>query len=58
MLFNIPLNTEFPPFGGSEQEYKGLLNNYFEIKTMETCYNSINPRKGNELFINLKKKDI
>lgn len=55
LLFNIPLNTDHPPFGGDKREYKSLFKNYFEIIKMDTAFNSIEPRKGNELFINLKK---
>lgn len=56
LLFNIPLNTDHPPFGGNEEEYRKLFSSIFEIEIMETAYNSIPPRAGNELFIKLKKK--
>ena len=56
VLFNFPLNTQGPPFGGSKDEYIGYFEPMFEIKTMETCYNSIGPRMGNELFIQLVKR--
>jgi SAM-dependent methyltransferase len=56
LLFNIPLNTDHPPFGGNKEEYSELFTDLFEIKTMESCYNSITPRAGNELFINVKAK--
>lgn len=56
VLFNIPLNADHPPFGGSEDEYHELFSSKFEIKTLETAYNSIPPRAGNELFIKLIKK--
>jgi methyl halide transferase len=51
--FNIPLiegNMDKRPFGGSKEEYLEYLNPYFEVKTFETCYNSIAPRAGQELF--------
>lgn len=38
------------PFGGNREEYLSYLIPYFEIKTFESCYNSIKPRSGNELF--------
>lgn len=56
LLFNIPLNTEHPPFGGSQKEYEKLFAKLFHFKTIETAYNSIEPRQGNELFVLLEKK--
>lgn len=56
LLFNCELNKDQPPFGGFKDEYEKLFSPYFNIKTMETCYNSIEPRKGRELFIILEKK--
>ena len=44
-----------PPFGGSKEEYEKLFAGEFEIKKMEECYNSIDPRSGSELFIILCK---
>ncbi|HLW32726.1 MAG TPA: methyltransferase domain-containing protein [Aequorivita sp.] len=55
VLFNIPLNDDKPPFGGNENEYRDLFKSKFEIDIMETAYNSIPQRAGNELFINLVK---
>ncbi|MFN4234920.1 MAG: methyltransferase domain-containing protein [Bacteroidia bacterium] len=56
LLFNCELNTDHPPFGGFKDEYQSLFSPLFTIKTMETCYNSIEPRKDRELFIILEKK--
>ena len=56
LLFNKVFDKKGPPFGGTEAEYRFTFKKYFEILKMENCYNSIEPRKGNELFINLKKK--
>lgn len=55
LLFNAPLNADQPPFGGDKQEYKHYFNDLFSITTYETAYNSIQPREGRELFINLMK---
>jgi len=44
------------PFGGSRQEYIEYLQPYFEVRTMERCYNSIKPRLGKELFGVLVRK--
>lgn len=56
LLFNIPLNQDQPPFGGDENEYRSLFDKKFDIEVMETAYNSIPPRSGNELFIIMKPK--
>jgi len=56
LLFNIPLNTENPPYGGHKDEYTDLFDPFFTIEIMETSYNSISKRAGNELFIKLIKK--
>ena len=44
-----------PPFSGSKTEYNLLFKNKFQIRTMDECFNSINPRKGSELFVILQK---
>lgn len=56
LLFNIPLNNDKPPFGGSEEEYRFLFKDSFVIEKMETAYNSIPQRAGNELFISMSKR--
>ncbi len=55
VLFNRVFEKDGPPFGGSVLEYQNLFNNDFQIQKMEECYNSIEARKGSEVFINLKK---
>lgn len=55
VLFSFPLTQQNPPFGGSEEEYRILFGKQFNIRTLEVCYNSIKPRKNNELFIIIKK---
>lgn len=55
VLFNIPLYEDHPPFGGDKAEYLDIFQNGFKIAKMEEAHNSIPPRAGNELFINLKK---
>jgi methyl halide transferase len=57
VLFDDELNTEKPPFGGSSKEYRAYFIDIFTIHTYETCYNSIAPREGREIFIHLKKKE-
>lgn len=56
LLFNVPLNQDHPPYGGSQSEYLNLFQNLFNIKVMDIAWNSIEPRSGNELFIHLVKK--
>lgn len=38
------------PFGGSKEEYLEYLSPYFETIVFDSCYNSIKPRMGKELF--------
>ena len=57
-LIGVFFNRTFdagPPFSGSKAEYHLLFKDKFQIKTMDECYNSINPRKGSELFVILQK---
>lgn len=56
LLFQFPLTESGPPYGGSREEYIALFSEYFEIQILETAYNSIKPRKGNELFFIFTKK--
>lgn len=44
-----------PPFGGSKAEYETLFFPHFSVKTMDACHNSISPRSGSELWINLQR---
>jgi thiopurine S-methyltransferase len=56
LLFNRDFGNPFPPYGGSKDEYINLFEPYFNFKYFDDCYNSIPPRAGTELFINLLKK--
>ncbi len=58
-LVGVLFNKQFengPPFGGSREEYVSFFSQHFDIQVMATCYNSIAPRIGSELFIKLAKK--
>lgn len=55
VMFNDVLNTDKPPFGGNQLQYYSYFKNLFKIKTFEKCYQSIPPRAGRELFLNLQK---
>lgn len=56
VVFTAPLNTEMPPFAATKEEYLSLFSPKFNLKVFDTCYNSIKPREGRELFINFEKK--
>lgn len=56
LLFDAPLYQDHPPFGGNKEEYRKYFEPYFHFHSFETSYNSIPPRQGMELFINLQKK--
>ncbi|MEP6674781.1 MAG: methyltransferase domain-containing protein [Ferruginibacter sp.] len=56
LLFNRSFESS-PPFSGSKEEYLELFAGEFDIEIMEDCYNSIERRKGTELFIKLKKHE-
>jgi len=56
LLFDAPLNSDRPPFGGTKEAYLPLFRPYFNFHTFGRCYNSIGPRQGRELFIQLQKK--
>lgn len=53
VMFNHPLTEKGPPFGGSAEEYAGYFSKYFEIRSMAPCQNSIKPRMGNELWVEM-----
>jgi SAM-dependent methyltransferase len=56
LMFNVPLNDNRPPFGGSKTDYLKLFKDDFSILKMEKCYNSVKSRAGRELFIHFQKK--
>lgn len=59
LWFDMPLiegNMDKRPFGGTKAEYLTYLSPFFDVKTFETCHNSIKPRAGQELFGIFQKK--
>ncbi len=56
LLFNVELFDDHPPFGGNLELYRPLFDFYFSFNVFEESYNSIEPRQGNELFLNLVRK--
>ena len=57
LLFNEALYANRPPFGGRKSEYLELFNKHFKNVSMEKAYNSIAPRKGRELFIEVSNRE-
>ena len=58
LLFVVDFPGNYPPFGGTMEEYTSYFEPYFEFDVFAMSYNSIKPREGSELFINLRKKEI
>lgn len=56
VLFNRTF-TAGPPFGGSQEEYKLLFKDAFDVLSMDVSNNSIAPRANTELFIELNKNN-
>ena len=57
LLFNREFDTNGPPFGGTEKEYRGLFNSKFNFKKFENSLLSSLPRKEYEFWIELIKKN-
>lgn len=55
VMFCFELTAEGPPFGGSVKEYEGYFGGLFRIEQMSPCMNSIAPRMGRELWVELAK---
>lgn len=56
LLFNVPLFKDHPPFGGYKSEYLTYFEPLLNIEIMEDCFNSIESRNKQELFIKLAKR--
>jgi len=56
VLFEDKLFDDHPPYGGFREDYRPIFEPYFQLNKFERCYNSIKPRQGRELFINLRRK--
>jgi len=55
VMFCFELTEKGPPFGGSATEYEGYFEKVFEVRSIKPCLNSIKPRLGNELWVELVK---
>lgn len=53
LLFDAELNKDTPPFGGNKLEYEKLFKKYFNSVKIEKTSESILPRLGKELFIEI-----
>lgn len=56
-LIGLLFNRDFeggPPFGGDIVEYNTLFSPYFHSISFEPCANSIAPRLGTEVFIDIQ----
>jgi hypothetical protein len=56
LLFDTTFENPGPPFGGLKEEYQHLFEPFFILKQFNTCTNSIAPRQGRELFVEMEKK--
>lgn len=56
ITFNHDFGNDYPPYGGTPEDYELLFKPYFEIIKLEACYNSIKPRQNREHFFILTKK--
>lgn len=53
VLFAREFEKQGPPFGGSVVEYQKLFEESFQTVVIQPCYNSIPPRMGSEVFIQI-----
>jgi SAM-dependent methyltransferase len=56
LLFNRNFEQEGPPFGGEKQAYEKLFSQEFNIRNLDSCYNSFEKRAGSELFFLMEQK--
>lgn len=56
LLFDNDFGKDTPPYGGDKMEYVQYFQPWFRIKYFDLAYNSIKPRLGRELFINVVKR--
>ncbi len=57
VLFAHEFDFEGPPFGGTMAEYLQLFEPYFEIRRLEMAQDSIAPRLGREVFLEVVRQD-
>ena len=54
LLFAHPFDHQGPPFGGTAAEYEDLFKPYFDILQLQVAEDSIAPRAGRELLIEMR----
>ena len=54
VLFDDPLNADHPPYGGNKDTYLPCFEP-FNLLYFDSCYNSVPPRAGRELFLIAQK---
>lgn len=57
LLFAEEFDNDHPPFGGTKEEYEQRFKKLFDIKKIEIACNSIEQRKGRELFIHFIRQE-
>lgn len=57
LLFDHIFEEAGPPFGGTREEYRSEFAPFLTTYKMETAINSVGPRAGRELFIDLRKDE-
>ena len=57
LLFNITFDGDEPPYGGDSKLYKKLFEDKYHFIEMDISTNSITPRQGSELWVEMKKKN-
>jgi len=55
LMFDAPKFSERPPFGGCKEDYQKLFEETFSSVKIEPCKESIKPRSGTEVFIEIQK---
>lgn len=58
LMFGIEFEKTGPPFGGKKKDYVKLFEPFFNLLKFDICTNSIKPRLGNELFVEMEKKKL
>ena len=58
LMFNNTFEKAGPPFGGSKNEYEATFLPHFKNIKMTPCLDSIKPRLGNEIFVEISEKQF
>jgi SAM-dependent methyltransferase len=58
LLFAEEFGNDHPPFGGTKKEYQALFSTHYHLENIEIASDSIDARKGRELFISFKNKIV